>query len=51
MQRGSFLTLIAYQMLSIAGIASLPMAAAFADDGEGAFLPRLIVSSTIPPKR
>jgi hypothetical protein len=49
MQRRSFLTLIAYRMLSIAGIASLPMAAAFADDGEGAFLPRLIVSSTVPP--
>jgi hypothetical protein len=48
MQRRSF-TLIAYRMLSIAGIASLPMAAAFADDGEGAFLPRLIVSSTVPP--
>jgi hypothetical protein len=49
MQRRSFLTLIAYRILSIAGIASLPMAAAFADDGEGAFLPRLIVSSTVPP--
>jgi hypothetical protein len=48
MQRRSFLTLIAYRMLSIAGVASMPMAAAFADDGEGAFLPRLIVSSTVP---
>jgi hypothetical protein len=48
MQRRSFLTFIAYRMLSIAGVASLPMAAAFADDGEGAFLPRLIVSSTVP---
>jgi hypothetical protein len=26
----------------------LPMAAAYADDGEGAFLPRLVTSSTIP---
>jgi hypothetical protein len=49
MQRKRFLTLIAYQMLSIAGIASLSVAAAYADDDEGAFLPRLVVSSTIPP--
>jgi hypothetical protein len=49
MQRRSFLALIAYRLLSIAGLASLPMAAAFADDGEGAFLPRVIVSSTVPP--
>jgi len=35
-------------MLSIASIASLSMAAAYADDDEGAFLPRLVVSSTIP---
>ncbi len=48
MQRKRFLTLIAYQMLSIASIASLSMAAAYADDDEGAFLPRLVVSSTIP---
>jgi hypothetical protein len=48
MQRERFLTLIAYQMLSIAGIASLSMAAAYADDGEGPFLPRLVVSSTVP---
>src|SRR5258707_6463175 len=48
MQRKMFLRLTAYQMLSIAGIASLSMAAAYADDDEGAFLPRLVVSSTIP---
>src|SRR5215467_4326005 len=48
MQRKRFLTLIAYQMLSIAGIASLSMAAGYADDGAGAFLPRLVVSSTVP---
>jgi hypothetical protein len=48
MQRKRFLTLIAYQMLSIAGIASLSVALAYADDDEGAFLPRLVVSSTIP---
>jgi hypothetical protein len=48
MQQKRFLALIAYQMLSIAGIASLSMAAAYADDGEGAFLPRLVVSSTVP---
>jgi hypothetical protein len=48
MQRRSFLTLITCRLLSIAGIASLLIAAAFADDGEGAFLPRLVVSSTIP---
>ena len=48
MQRKRVLTLIAYQMLSIASIASLSMAAAYADDDEGAFLPRLVVSSTIP---
>ncbi len=40
-------TLIASRTLLIAGIASLPMAAAYADDGEGAFL-HLVVSSTIP---
>jgi hypothetical protein len=49
MQRRSFLTLITCRLPSIAGIASLLIAAAFADDGEGALLPRLIVSSTIPP--
>src|SRR5712675_2847904 len=48
MQRKRFLTLIAYQMLSIAGIASLSVALAYADDDEGAFLPHLVVSSTIP---
>ena len=48
MQRKGFLTLIAYQMLSIAGIASVPMAVAYAGDGEGPFLPRLVMSSTIP---
>jgi len=48
MQRKRFLVLIACRMLSIAGIASLSLAAAHADDGEGAFLPRLVVSSTIP---
>jgi hypothetical protein len=36
------------RMTLIAGIASVPMAAAYADDGEGPFLPRLVVSSTIP---
>jgi hypothetical protein len=48
MQWKRLLTLTACRMLSIAGIASLLMAAAFADDGEGPFLPRLVVSSTIP---
>jgi hypothetical protein len=48
MQRKRFLAIIAYQMLSVAGIASLSMAAAHTDDGEGAFLPRLVVSSTVP---
>lgn len=42
------ITIIAYGMLSIAGVASLSMDAGYADDGEGAFLPRLVVSSTIP---
>jgi hypothetical protein len=46
MQRNPML--IASRTLLIAGIASLPMAAAYADDGEGAFLPRLVTSSTIP---
>jgi hypothetical protein len=41
------LGLIARQLLSIAGIVSLSMTTAHADD-EGAFLPRLVVSSTIP---
>jgi hypothetical protein len=35
-------------MLWIAGIASVSMTVAYADDGEGPFLPRLVVSSTIP---
>ena len=48
MQGKRFLTRIAYGMLSIAGVASLSMAAGYADDGEGAFLPRLVVSSTVP---
>jgi hypothetical protein len=48
MQRKKFLALIAYRMLSIAGVASLSMAAAHADNDDGAFLPRLVVSSTIP---
>ncbi len=48
MQRKRLLALIAYRMLSIAGIASLAMAAAHADNDERAFLPRLVVSSTIP---
>jgi len=48
MQRKRFLTLIAYQMLSIASIASVSVAVAYADDGERPFLPRLVVSSTIP---
>ena len=47
MQRKRVVALIAYRILSIAGIASLSMAASHADD-EGAFLPRLVVSSTIP---
>jgi hypothetical protein len=46
MGRKWFPALIAYHMLSIAGIASSSMAAAYAD--EGAFLPRLVVSSAIP---
>jgi hypothetical protein len=46
MGRTWFPALIAYHMLSITGVASLSMAAAHAD--EGAFLPRLVVSSTIP---
>jgi hypothetical protein len=48
MQRTRLLALIAYRMLSIAGIASLSMAAAHADSDDGAFLPHLVVSSTIP---
>jgi hypothetical protein len=40
--------LIASQMLSLAGILSLSMTVAYAGDEEGAFLPRLVVSSTIP---
>jgi len=48
MQRKRFLALIAYRMLSVAGIASLSMAAAHANDDDGAFLPRLVMSSTIP---
>ena|SRR5712671_729535 len=46
MQRNPML--IAYRTLLIAGVASLPITAAYADDAEGAFLPRLVVSSTIP---
>ena len=45
MQRKRLVTLIAYRMLSIAGIASLSIGAAYA---QGPFLPRLVVSSTIP---
>jgi hypothetical protein len=48
MQRKRLLALIAYRMLSIAGMASLSMAAAHADNDDRAFLPRLVVSSTIP---
>jgi hypothetical protein len=48
MQRRSFVTLIVSQTLLIAGIALSPIAVAYADDGEGAFLPRLVVSSTVP---
>jgi len=36
------------RMLLIAGVACVSMVAAHASDDEGAFLPRLIVSSTIP---
>ena len=48
MQWKKLLTLTGCRMLSVAGIASPLTAAAFADDGEGPFLPRLVVSSTIP---
>jgi hypothetical protein len=48
MQWKMFLTVTLCRILSIAGIASLPIAAAYSDDGEGPFLPRLVVSSTIP---
>jgi hypothetical protein len=48
MQRKRLVALIACRMLSVAGIASLSMAAAHADNDERAFLPRLVVSSTIP---
>jgi hypothetical protein len=48
MQRKRLRAPIAYRMLSIAGIASLSMAAAHADNDDGAFLPRLVTSSTIP---
>ena len=48
MQGKRLVTPIACRMLSIAGIASLSIAAAHATDGDGAFLPRLVVSSTIP---
>ena len=37
-----------YRVLSIVGIACLSMSAAFADDDEARFIPKLIVSSTIP---
>jgi hypothetical protein len=48
MHRTELLTSIGRRMLSIAGIATLATVAAYADDDEGAFLPRFIVSSTIP---
>lgn len=48
MQRKGLLALIARGMLSIAGIASLATVMAYAADDEGAFLPRLVVSSTTP---
>jgi hypothetical protein len=47
-QRKRFVALMAYQVLSITGIVSLSTAPTYADDGEGPFLPRLVVSSTIP---
>jgi hypothetical protein len=43
-----FLTVIAYRMLSIAGVVSLAVASANAEEGDRAFLPRLVVSSTVP---
>jgi hypothetical protein len=48
MQRKRLRAPIAYRMLSIAGIALLSMVAAHADNDDGAFLPRLVMSSTIP---
>src|SRR5215467_2417359 len=48
MQRKRLHALVVGQMLSLAGIISLSMTAAYAGDDEGAFLPRLVVSSTIP---
>jgi hypothetical protein len=48
MQWERFLARAAYEALSITGIVSLSVAAAYGDDGEGPFLPHLVVSSTIP---
>src|SRR6516164_10678339 len=48
MQRKRLHALVARRMLSLAGIVALSMTVAYAGDDEGAFLPRLVVSSTIP---
>lgn len=48
MRHKRLVTLIACQILSAASIASLPITAACAGDEEEAFLPRILVSSTIP---
>src|ERR1700693_3308311 len=50
MERAGFLALSPYRMLSMAVIASLSLTAALADDDGEAFLPRLVVSSTVPLK-
>src|SRR5215813_8543126 len=48
MQRKRLHALVVGQMLSLAGTISLSMTAVYAGDDEGAFLPRLVVSSTVP---
>src|ERR1700745_3857990 len=48
MQRKRLHALIARGMLSLAGLFGSSMTVAYAGDEEGAFLPRLVASSTIP---
>jgi hypothetical protein len=48
MQQKRLHVLVARRILSLAGIVALSMTVAYAGDDEGAFLPRLVVSSTIP---
>ena len=48
MHRKCLFASIAHLTLSIAGITTLATVVTYAADDEGAFLPRLVVSSTIP---